>query len=58
MKVGGKPRAACVQARPELHVFLLDEWRDIGRNNVESRWNAKKRTRAEFTKSEVLPTEN
>ena len=30
----------CFQARPELHVFLLDEWRDNGRNNVENRWNA------------------
>ena len=25
VKVGGKPRTVCVQARPELHVFLLDE---------------------------------
>ena len=39
LKIGGKPRTVCVQARPELHVFLLDEWRDIGRNNVENRWN-------------------
>ena len=39
VKVGGRPRTVCVQARPELHVFLLDEWRDIGRNNVENRWN-------------------
>ena len=60
----------CVQARPELHVFLLEEWRDIGRNKVENRWNmffgtcflervfwnvkrvpwnAKKRTRAEYS---------
>ena len=40
VRVSGKPRAVCVQGRPELHVFLLDEWRDIGRNNVENRWNA------------------
>ena len=39
-KVGGKPRAVCVQTWPGLHVFLLDEWRDIRRNNVENRWNA------------------
>ena len=39
VKVGGRPRTVCVQARPELHVFLLDEWGDIGRNNVENRWN-------------------
>ena len=59
VKVGGRPRTVCVQARPELQVFLLDEWRDIGRNNVENRWNvfvfgtrfwnAKKRTRAEYS---------
>ena len=40
VKVGGKPRAVCVLARPELHVvFLLEEWRDNCRNNVENRWN-------------------
>ena len=39
VKVGGRPRTVCIQARPGLHVFLLDEWRDIGRNNVENRWN-------------------
>ena len=39
VKVGGKPCTVCVQARPEVHVFLLDEWRDIRRNNIENRWN-------------------
>ena len=39
-KVGGKPRTVCVQARPELHVLLFDEWKDIRRNKVENRWNA------------------
>ena len=46
--VGGKPRKVCIQARPELQVIPLNEWRDIGRNNVEKHWNAfleRKRTR-------------
>ena len=57
MKVGGRPRTVCVQARPELHVFLLDEWRDIGRNNVENRWNAFLE-RALGLEKFVLPTAN
>ena len=40
MKVGGKPRTVCVQARSELQVFPFDEWRHIHRNNVENHWNA------------------
>ena len=39
VKFGGKPRMVCAQGPPELHVFLLDEWRDIGRNKVENCWN-------------------
>ena len=39
-EVSGDPRTVCVQARPELQVFLLDEWRGIRRNNVENHWNA------------------
>ena len=37
VKVGGKPRTVCVQARPELHMFLLDEWQDIRRNKAKHR---------------------
>ena len=40
VKVGGKPRTVCVQAWPELHGFLLDEWRYIRGNKVANRWNA------------------
>ena len=40
VKVSGKPRTVCVQARPELQVFPFDEWRNIGRNSVEIHWNA------------------
>ena len=40
VKTGGKPRTVYVQSRPELQVFPLDGWRDIGRNNFENRWNA------------------
>ena len=55
VEVNGKPRTVCVRARPELHVFLLDEWRDIRRNNVENRWNAKKRTRMRARQSVGSP---
>ena len=67
VKVGGRPHAECVQARPELHVFLLDEWEDIGRNNVENRWNVilervfgtkKREPVRSIAFSEVLRTEN
>ena len=32
-------RVACTRELPEFQVFLLDEWRDVRRNNVESHWN-------------------
>ena len=62
VEFGGKPRMVCVQGPPGLHVFLLDKWGDIRRNNVENRWNvkrvpwnAKKRTRVRFGHFEGSP---
>ena len=62
VNVSGKPRAVCVEARPELQVFPFDERRDIRCNNVESLereiCNAEKRTCFRLRNLGVLPTEN